>query len=362
VNPALPDEAADFAAAADKAFTNLGGIECARRAEEDPEVRAGAVAAALESLGIDDVDPRRDVDAAASAGELCRVAGRNALPYPLVARMLRQPGDGTPLALSVRPDSPAGPGRPGRADSPAGPGRPGRADSPAGPGRPGRGERPENSARPRGAGRVEHGDVFPAWTLAGLDGSGSTAAASGPRLASKLGPFVIGMATIAPGCAPVPVWDVALHLTLTAWRVLGFVERALELAVAHVTNRVQFGQALSKFQAVQFQLADASVATDGLRELCRYTVWRAHQDRDGALADALGLRLFALDTARSVLRTSQQLHGAAGLCDEYDISILCRHVQAELRLPFGAERTAAELFDAGARLGFESLFPHGTRR
>ena len=59
----------------------------------------------------------------------------------------------------------------------------------------------------------------------------------------------------------------------------------------------------------------------------------------------LALRVHAIDIARAVLRTCQQLHGAAGVCDEYDISVLTRHIQPALRLPFGAERTAAELAD-----------------
>ena len=63
--------------------------------------------------------------------------------------------------------------------------------------------------------------------------------------------------------------------------------------------------------------------------------------------------------ARSVLRTCQQLHGAAGVCDEYDISVLARHIQPALRLPFGAERTATELADAIDADGFVGLFPHG---
>jgi hypothetical protein len=50
---------------------------------------------------------------------------------------------------------------------------------------------------------------------------------------------------------------------------------------------------------------------------------------------------------------------AAGVCDEYDISILCRHIQPELRLPFGSDHTAALLFDEMATSGFESLFPQG---
>jgi alkylation response protein AidB-like acyl-CoA dehydrogenase len=147
--------------------------------------------------------------------------------------------------------------------------------------------------------------------------------------------------------------DVVLHLALTAWSVLGTVDRAVELAVDHVNGRIQFGKPIAAFQSVQFALADASVAVSGLRELAHYTLWRP------TLVDALALRVQALDVARSVLRTTQQLHGAAGVCDEYDISVLIRLVQPALRLPWGAERTAEELAGAIATDGFDGLFEHG---
>ena len=109
---------------------------------------------------------------------------------------------------------------------------------------------------------------------------------------------------------------------------------------------------------MQFQLADCAVAVAGLRELAHFTLWRIDTDPD-PLADVLALRVHALDVARSVLRTTQQLHGAAGVCDEYDVSVLARLVQPALRLPWGAERTAAALASAIERDGFAGLFPHG---
>ncbi|MEQ1786798.1 MAG: acyl-CoA dehydrogenase family protein, partial [Acidimicrobiales bacterium] len=190
-----------------------------------------------------------------------------------------------------------------------------------------------------------------------LDGTSAIAASAGHPLGTRLGPFVTDL---APGAAgdPTPA-DVVRHLTLTAWSILGTADRAVELAVEHVSGRVQFGKPISAFQAVQFQLADAAVAVAGLRELACFTVWRVGDDPSTALADALALRLHAIDTARAVLRTCQQLHGAAGVCDEYDISVLTRMVQPALRLPWSAERTATELAGAIQRDGFEGLFPHG---
>ncbi len=309
MNPALPDLAAEFAISAEKAVVAAGGVELARQAEAQP-ARRNEAAALLEGLGISDLDPRADLDSAAAAAELCRVSGRHALPYPVVAVLLSDQVE-RPMALVAGTHC-----------------------------------------------RVDHGDLFPAWRVVDVEGGCRAASPAGAPLSSRLGPFVTDLLP-ADETGRVDPLESSLHVTFTAWRILGAVERALELAVDHVQGRRQFGQALAQFQAVQFQLADAAVACDGLRELCRYTLWRIFSDQRSRPVDPLALRLHAIDVARGVLRTAQQLFGAAGLCDEYDVSILVRHVQPDLRLPFGSEQTASTLFDAVVRHGFDSLFPHG---
>lgn len=313
MNPVLPDEAVELAEAAGKAFAALGGVELARRAEVDPAVRSAEVAPLLAELGVGDLDPRSDPIALAAAAALCEAAGRVALPHPLAAALVRDP-DGRPTA-----------------------------------------------AVPAAVARVDHADLFEGWRVGSLDGaSGGIARPQGERLGTRLGPFV-GDLVVDDGDAP-PLADLLLHQALVAWTVLGTVDRAVALAVEHVNGRVQFGKPIAAFQAVQFQLADAAVAVAGLRELAGFTLWRLGVDGDGARADVLALRLHALEVARAVLRTAQQLHGAAGVCDEYDVSVLTRMVQPALRLPAGVDRTATDLAEAIAADGFVGLFPHGGAR
>ena len=317
MNPVLPSEATEFAATAAKAFAALGGVDAARRAEEEPTRRSAEVVAALAAIGAEDLDPRDNPDSLAAAAALCEAAGAVALPFPLVGTLLRDSHQ-RPFAVV-----------------------------------------------PEGIWRVDHGHLFPHWRVTSLTGVHAIAASDATPLGSRLGPFVTDLHALAgstddpgePGGAPHP--DLAAHLTLTAWHILGTTGRAVELAVEHVLGRVQFGKPIAAFQSVQFQLADCSVAVAGLRELACFTLWRLTAAPEDALTDALALRMHAIDVARTVLRTTQQLHGAAGVCDEYDICVLIRLVQPALRLPWGAERTTAALAEAIARHGFEGLFPHG---
>jgi hypothetical protein len=307
----LPDVAIDFGAAAERAFTDAGGVDLARRAEERPGTRSEVVAPLLQLLGALDLQLADDLDTALAGAELCRVAGRCALPYPVTAVLASGGGDQPPAAI-IDPLLP----------------------------------------------RADHGDLFPRWRLAAIDGTAWEGRPEGPPLGTELGPFVVDMATTASPDRGDNV-DVPMLVTLAAWQTLGTLERALELAVEHVNTRHQFGGPLARFQAVQFQIADATVAVQSLRELAHFTVWRLWAAPLDRPVDALALRAHALESARHVLRTCHQLHGALGFCDEHDLSILSRHAQPLLRLSAGLEATTEQLAAAIDHTGFDSLFGVG---
>ena len=318
MNPVLPDDALEFGETTRKAFEKLGGVDAARKGEEERAFR-GEVAATLQALGVDEIDPRADIDTFSAAAALCEAAGRVVLPYPVVGALLRR--DGVPFALV-----------------------------------------PDDHVR------VDHGDLFNEWNVATISGANWARQISENTISraqfGRLGPFVADLA-VEGDAAPVTHEsgiDVRYWLVLTSYLILGAADRAVELASDHVSNRIQFGKPIATFQAVQFMLADAAVAVAGLRELANFTIWRTATSPETAAPDVLALRVHAIDVARSVLRTCQQLHGAAGVCDEYDISVITRHIQPALRLPFGAERSAALLADAIDAQGFAGLFQHGAAR
>lgn len=301
----LPQDISDYATVAAKRFDRLGGPQAALRAERDDRVR-DAARAALDELGAFELDVRSGPDDRLAAAVLCQTAGAHALPYPLVDELLAI--DGARLAL-INPEAP----------------------------------------------RVDHGDLPGGWVGADLDGNRYRLQIAS-RTNAKLGPFLVPASLSAPD-GTVAAADVNLHLVLGSWRILGAMQRSLQIVTDHVQARIQFGKPLADFQAVRFAVADASVAVRGLYELAKYTICRPESlPVQVHSADALVLRFKATDTARQVLRTSHQLLGALGFCDESDVSVLDRHTQPLIRLPLGTEALGLRLISDVRNGSFETLF------
>jgi hypothetical protein len=305
VKTALPQDVSDFAAVAAKRLARLGGPPAALRAETDDGVR-DAARTALSDVGAFELDVRSASDDLLAAAVLCQAAGATALPYPVIEELLAI--DGARLAL-VNPEMP----------------------------------------------RIDHGDLPGDWIAADLDGTRYHPQPA-TRTNAKLGPFLVPATLSAPD-GTISAGDVNLHLVLGSWRILGALQQSLHIVTEHVRARVQFGKPLADFQAVRFAVADAAVALRGLHELAKYTICRPESlPPQVHSADALVLRYKAADTARQVLRTSHQLLGALGFCDESDVSVLDRHTQPLIRLPLGAEALALRLIPDIRDGHLETLF------
>ena len=300
----LSEDAREYGRQALRAFESAGGDELVQRAEADPALREQLVGPALAELGAWELDPRNDADGLEAAATLCRSAGYWALPYP-VAERLAAPCDLDVDGLVV-------------------------------------------VTGPRPAGTLA--DLGSRWAAIDLDGVRSKVAGIGPA-----GPgFVAELELIeldTSGAA-----DVALALVLPCWTLLGMLDRAIDLTVAHISLRKQFGQTLSSFQGVQFQLTDAEVERSGVDILAKYALWSIATGRPEALDDALALRVAALEAAEVVFRVCHQLHGAVGFCDETTLSWLSRYSQPLRRLPLGLSATRAALLDVAGTRGLTGLF------
>lgn len=104
---------------------------------------------------------------------------------------------------------------------------------------------------------------------------------------------------------------------------VGIAQAALDAALKYAQERVQFGQAISKFQAIQFKLADMAMEVELARTMVLKAAWLKDQGRpftrEGAMA-----KLFASETAVRAANQAIQIHGGAGYMEDYPVSRLWR--------------------------------------
>ena len=111
---------------------------------------------------------------------------------------------------------------------------------------------------------------------------------------------------------------VDLGRALVSAQILGCMEVALEQTVAYTNVRVQFGQPLSTFQAVQHHAANMAMAVESARFMV-YEALDALENGRGNSHDIAVLKAFVSRAVPEVTMLAHQLHGGQGLIEENDL-------------------------------------------
>jgi alkylation response protein AidB-like acyl-CoA dehydrogenase len=114
----------------------------------------------------------------------------------------------------------------------------------------------------------------------------------------------------------------------TAAELIGAGRQLVEVAVAYVKTRHQFGKPIGSFQAVKHHLADAHIAL----EMAAPAVYRAayslaHRDPERSLHASMAKAL-ASEAALLAARKALQCHGAIGYAFENDLHLWMKRVWA----------------------------------
>jgi butyryl-CoA dehydrogenase len=105
---------------------------------------------------------------------------------------------------------------------------------------------------------------------------------------------------------------------------VGVAQGAIDEAIKFAKNRVQFGQPITSFQAIQHMLADMQTTTEAARALV-YAAARMMDSgaKDFSRASAMA-KLFATDTAMKVTTDAVQVMGGSGYMKEYPVEKMMR--------------------------------------
>ncbi len=104
---------------------------------------------------------------------------------------------------------------------------------------------------------------------------------------------------------------------------LGIAQGAMEKAIKHVKERVQFGKYLSSFQSIQFKIAEMATRIQAARNLVYEAAIKADEgDLDHELTAMA--KWFAGETCVRTAEETVQIHGGYGYIGEYGVERLYR--------------------------------------
>nr|WP_028080205.1 acyl-CoA dehydrogenase [Solimonas soli] len=133
-----------------------------------------------------------------------------------------------------------------------------------------------------------------------------------------------------PGRDPGYARALALARLYLAAEGLGIAQQCLDLTVAYVAQRKQFGRAIGSFQAVKHRCAEMMVKVEALRSAVAGTAALAAGAADTATlgVECAATRQLAADTVFACAQEAIQLHGGVGFTAEYDVQLYFKRAQA----------------------------------
>ena len=121
---------------------------------------------------------------------------------------------------------------------------------------------------------------------------------------------------------------VALQRVLLAAECAAAAEHCLDVTVAYLMSRRQFGRPIGSFQALKHRAADLKVAVDSAHATARAAVWTAASDPAALAALA---PLAALHCARTFVEVAGemiQLHGGIGFTWEHEAHLYLKRAKS----------------------------------
>lgn len=119
-------------------------------------------------------------------------------------------------------------------------------------------------------------------------------------------------------------YALSLSKVLLAAGALGICQQAIQYSVSRANQREQFGQAIGKFQAIQWKLADMSTETSAAKLLTYRAAWSKDEAPDEFLKFAAMCKLFAARVARLYSGEAAQIYGTLGISEEEPMEKLYR--------------------------------------
>jgi alkylation response protein AidB-like acyl-CoA dehydrogenase len=118
--------------------------------------------------------------------------------------------------------------------------------------------------------------------------------------------------------------------------LVGVCDRALEMTVAYVKDRKQFGVPVGAYQAVSHRCAQMLLDTERARSTAAFAAWTADADPERLPEAAAMAKASASEAGREVTASAIQAHGGIGFTWEADVHWLYKRAQLDATLLGGS--------------------------
>jgi alkylation response protein AidB-like acyl-CoA dehydrogenase len=132
-------------------------------------------------------------------------------------------------------------------------------------------------------------------------------------------------------------------LVAVSSELVGVCDRALEMTVAYVKERKQFGVPVGAYQAVSHRCAQMLLDTEKARSTAAFAAWAADSDPLRLPEAAAMAKAAASDAGTDVTASAIQAHGGIGFTWEADVHWLYKRAHLDAALLGGGKRHRARL-------------------
>ncbi|MBE75662.1 MAG: acyl-CoA dehydrogenase, partial [Rhodopirellula sp.] len=108
---------------------------------------------------------------------------------------------------------------------------------------------------------------------------------------------------------------------------VGIARRSLDMMLAHVKDRITFGEKLADRQAIQWWIADAATKIHATR-LMVHDAARKVDAGDDVRTEASMIKVFATEMATEIVDHAMQSFGAMGIAKEMPLQLFAQQVRA----------------------------------
>src|SRR5439155_12127274 len=107
---------------------------------------------------------------------------------------------------------------------------------------------------------------------------------------------------------------------LRCGQMVGATRRVLEMASEYAKTRVQFGQPIGKFQAVQWLCVDIALAAHTASLMTRQAAWSLDAGRPSAQEVAMA-KAYTSAATRNAVRAAHEVFAGVGFIVDHDLHL-----------------------------------------